>query len=211
MNIDNLTNNSIIDDWDAIIAADDYSTPIPSGTYEAEAVKGECGTNHNNTDEYVITWKLTKGEHKGRHLWSHFYLTPKAAPMTKRELTRLGITSPKQNVPAGTICRLQVVLRQTDNATYYNDVKRFDVLRVEPQEQDPFAPTKEPEVVAPATSDSFDELEQDPEFLKRRAEQRRQYVLSMNARKVYGDDDHDPTEEEWLAQQEAEAKRKGEE
>ncbi len=211
MNIDDLTNNSVIDNWDSIIAADDYSTPIPSGNYEAEAVRGECGTNHNNTDEYVITWKLTKGEHMGRHLWSHLYLTAKAAPMAKRELTRLGIASPRDTIVPGTICRLQVVLRQTDNATYYNDVKRFDVLRVEPQEQDPFAPPEpnKPEVVAPTNSDSFDELEQDPEFLKRRKEQHRQYIVAMNARKVYADDDEPPTEEEWLAQQEAE--RKGEE
>ena len=49
--------------------------------------------------------------------------------------------------------RVQVVKRQRDNGTEYNEVKRFDVLR---REENPFAPdlTQNPEVATKSTDTS---------------------------------------------------------
>lgn len=132
------------DRWSSTIPAGDFG-PLPSGEYECDVSRGELETSRTKrTPGYQIEFTVRDGEFKGRKVWHDCWLTPAALPQTKRDLMKLGITSPEQMerpLPRGIVCKVKVVLRRDNDGTERNKVQRFDVLRVETPEPDPFAPT----------------------------------------------------------------------
>lgn len=128
--------------WNSTAAADDFG-PLPSGTYTCRLLNGELRQARTGTPEYVLTFKVLDGEHKGRQVWHSLYLTPAALPMAKRDLGKLGVTALEQleqPVPKRIRCKVQVVLRQDDDKTERNRVRTFEAIGVDPPEVDPFAP-----------------------------------------------------------------------
>jgi len=139
MGLSDFFKNNLNELWDKTAAADDYS-PLPSGTYEMEAIKG--GTFEaakKGTPGYKITWRVRGGEYDSRLVWQDLWLTPKGLPMAKQALQKLGVTPATIERPLqdGIVARVQLVQRQRDDGTLYNEIKRFDVQRIE---VDPFAP-----------------------------------------------------------------------
>ena len=139
----NTGNGRNIDElWNSTAAANDFA-PLPGGTYVCRLNSGELRQARTGTAEYKLTFKVLDGEHKGRWVWHSLYLTPAALPMTKRDLAKLGVTSPEQleqPVPKGIRCRVQVVLRRGDDGIERNRVRTFEVLGIDPPQLDPFAP-----------------------------------------------------------------------
>jgi len=124
------------------LAADDFGA-LPSGTYTCRLTSGELRKARTGTPEYVLTFKVLDGEHKGRQVWHSLYLTRAALPMAKRDLAKLAVTSLEQleqPIPKGIRCKVRVVLRRDDDETERNRVRSFEVLGVDPPEVDPFAP-----------------------------------------------------------------------
>jgi hypothetical protein len=137
--------------WDSTEAATDY-TPIPSGTYEMEAVRGKRFDSKQGTPGYKITWRVKDGELEGRLVWQDLWLTKAALPMTKRDLAKLGIQSGEQldkPLADGIVAKVQLVRKAADSGTEYNEVKRFDGVRVE---SDPFSPMDGPDTLPPDES-----------------------------------------------------------
>ena len=90
-----------------------------------------------------IRFDVCEGEHSGRALFHDCWLTPRALPMARRDLHKLGLDSLDKletaSVPPGRIrCRVRVALRRGDDGQEYNFVRHFDVIGVD--ERDPFAP-----------------------------------------------------------------------
>ena len=118
----------------------DTQQPLPSDAYECEAIKGELFTSKSGTKGYKITWQVVSGEHTGRWIWQDLWLSAKAMAFSKERLKHVGINTSEQlsqPIPAGRICKLVVVQRQSDNGQFYSEVKSVEFLR---QEVDPFAP-----------------------------------------------------------------------
>ena len=133
---------NINDLWNKTAAADDFK-PLPPGSYVCRLASGELRQARTGTPEYVLTFKVLEGEHKGRQVWHSLYLTPAALPMAKRDCAKLGMTSPEQMelpVPRGLRCKVQVSLRKDDNGTEQNRVRTFEVIGIDPPDVDPFAP-----------------------------------------------------------------------
>ena len=128
--------------WNSTTAADDFG-PLPGGSYICRLTSGELRTARTGTPEYVLTFKVLDGDHKGRQVWHSLYLTPAALPMAKRDLAKLGVASLEQleqPIPQGIRCKVRVVLRRDDDETERNRVRSFEVLGVDPPEVHPFAP-----------------------------------------------------------------------
>ena len=136
------TENDIAKLWDTTEAATDYK-PIPPGTYIAHLTDGQLDQSRNGTPCFKATFKVIEGPHEGRRLWWEIWLTPKAMPMAKRDLIKLGITRPEQMeqpVPQWLRCRVQVVIHQDDDRAERNRVKDVEVIGRDTPEADPFAP-----------------------------------------------------------------------
>ncbi|MEK6643636.1 MAG: DUF669 domain-containing protein [Planctomycetota bacterium] len=132
--------------WDTSKTAEDFK-PIPAGTYTARIASGEITKAKTGTAGYKLTFEIIEGEHTGRLCWHDVWLTPAAMPMAKRDLGKLGIAELEQlekPFPKGVVCEIKVVLRKDDDGTEHNRVKRFDVIRIDKPEADPFAPKDEP-------------------------------------------------------------------
>jgi len=129
--------------WDSTQAADEFA-PLPAGKYVCHLVEGELTNSaKKQTPGYKMTFKVIEGEHEGRKVWHDIWLTPAAMSMAKRDLARLGITSPQQleqPVPRWLRCHVVVVLRADDNGIERNAVKTFDVTGKDEPAADPFAP-----------------------------------------------------------------------
>lgn len=128
--------------WNSTAGADDFG-PLPGGTYNCRLTSGELRQARTGTPEYVLTFRVLDGDHKGRRVWHSLYLTPAALPMAKRDLKRLGVTALEQlekPIPKGIRCKVQVILRKDDDGTERNRVRTFEVLGIDPPEVDPFAP-----------------------------------------------------------------------
>jgi len=128
--------------WDSTEAAGDFE-PLPSGWYECWASRGELDESRNGTPGYKLTFTVRGGEFEDRKLWHDLWLTPAALPMTKRDLSRIGITTPEQMeqpLPQGIVCRVQVTLRRGDDSIERNNVRRFEFVGIEKPEPDAFAP-----------------------------------------------------------------------
>ncbi|HUY35375.1 MAG TPA: DUF669 domain-containing protein [Pirellulales bacterium] len=134
---------TLADAWGRTEAAGELE-PLPAGEYVAAIERGELFTSKTKcTPAYKLTLRVVEGEHADRRLWCDVWLTPAALPVAKRDLSKLGITDLDQlerPLPEGIVCAVKVSLRKADDGAEYNRVKRFDVLRIDAPEGDPFAP-----------------------------------------------------------------------
>jgi hypothetical protein len=119
--------------WEQTEAAGDYG-PLPKGIYVARVMSGELFTSKGGTPGYKLRFKVLEGEYAGRQFWHDLWLTPAALPMTKRDLGRIGITSPdqlEQPLPLGIRCQVKLALRRNDDGTEYNHVRAFEVVSID--------------------------------------------------------------------------------
>jgi hypothetical protein len=132
--------------WNSTEAAGEL-TPVPKGVYECRLVSGELRNSPTKgTPGYKILFEITEGDYSGRKVFHDLWLTPAAMPMAKRDLARLGITTPQQleqAVPKGIRCTVAVIVRQDDDGAVYNAVKKFEVTGRDEPVADPFAPNDE--------------------------------------------------------------------
>lgn len=120
-------------EFNDVDAAPEYE-PLPAGEYEAGLVSGSFSESRQGTPGYTITFEIRDGEQAGRRLSDTLWLTPAAIPFTKRDLSKLGITSfeqMKRPVPEGIVCRLRVALRRDDDGTQYNKLRSWEPVRLE--------------------------------------------------------------------------------
>lgn len=128
--------------WNTTKAAEDFA-PIPAGVYSARIVAGEITKAKTGTPGYKLTFEIIDGDCVGRRVWHDIWLTEAAIAMAKRDLGKLGITALEQletPFPQGLVCEIKVALRKDDDGTEHNRVRRFDVIRIDKPEADPFAP-----------------------------------------------------------------------
>ena len=129
--------------WDNSEAAEDFA-PLPAGAYIARIVSGELFTSKTKgTPGYKLAFCVLEGDHVGRQFWHDTWLTPAAMPMAKRDLGKLGVTAIEQlerPLPPGIRCRVKLALRKDDDGTEYNQVRSFEVIGIDPPEEDAFAP-----------------------------------------------------------------------
>lgn len=128
--------------WQSTKAAEDFA-PLPAGEYVAAIEAGELFTAKSGTAGYKLTFRVAEGEYAGRRFWCDIWLTEAAVSLAKRDLAKIGVASLDQlerPLPQGIVCAVKVVLRQDDDGSDYNRVKRFDVLRIDAPAPDPFAP-----------------------------------------------------------------------
>lgn len=135
----------LADAWGSTKAAEDF-TPLPAGDYVAAIEAGELFTAKSGTGGYKLTFRVVEGEYTGRRFWCDIWLTEAAISLAKRDLAKIGVTSLDQlerPLPSGIICAVKLVLRQDDDGSDYNRVKRFEVVRIDAPQADPFAPTND--------------------------------------------------------------------
>lgn len=131
------------DVWDDTVPAGEFR-PIPSGEYVCHITRGELEASRTRgTPGYKLEFTVIEGDYKGRRVWHDCWLTPAAMPQSKRDLGKLGITSPEQMerpLPRWFRCRVTVVLRRDDDGIERNRVRSFEVIGIDKPEADPFAP-----------------------------------------------------------------------
>ena len=129
--------------WESTEAAGDFGA-IPRGEYVCHVTTGELESSRTkSTPGYKIEFTILDGEFKGRKLWHDCWLTPAALPQSKRDLGKLGITSPamlERPLPRGIRCKVTAVLRKGDDGVERNRVRSFEVIGIDTPETDPFAP-----------------------------------------------------------------------
>lgn len=142
-----VNNNDILDLFDSAEVAADFG-PLPKGTYVALAVSGKLEKARTGTEGYTVEFRVIEGKYAGRRLWMTRYITEAAMSYTKRDLVKLGIDSKAklhQPFPANRlVCELIVVVRKRDDGTEKNEIRDFEVIRVQAPTVDPFAPAGEP-------------------------------------------------------------------
>ena len=147
----NGSGGSFDDVWNQTEAAAEFGV-IPRGEYIAHATAGELESSRlKATPGYKVEFTIIEGDHRGRKLWFDAWLTPAALPQTKRDLAKLGITSPAQMerpLPRWFRCKLTVVLRKDDDGIERNKIRSFEVIGIDKPDADPFAPS--------ATGDAFE-------------------------------------------------------
>jgi len=120
--------------FDETEAAPEYA-PVPKGVYSAELSGGELTNSGSGTPGYTLGFTIREGEFAGRRVWHTLWLTPAAMPMTKRDLTKVGITRLEQlerPVPPGIVCQLTVTVRTDDDGETRNRVTRYEVVEIRP-------------------------------------------------------------------------------
>ena len=131
------------DRWNTTEAAGDFGA-VPRGEYVCHVIKGELESSRTNrTPGYKIEFVILDGEYKGRRLWLDCWLTPAALAQSKRDLGKLGITSPEmmeRPLPRGIRCKVVVVLRKDDDNIERNRVRSFEVVGIDKPVIDAFAP-----------------------------------------------------------------------
>ena len=137
--------------WETTEAAKDF-VPLPAGEYIAHIISGELfNSKSNNTPGYKLTFKVIEGDYEGRHFWSDCWLTEAALPMTKRDLSKLGITSFEQldqPLPQGIRVKAKLTLRRDDDGAEYNRLRSFEFVSIDTPIPDPFAPKDKPTEIA---------------------------------------------------------------
>jgi hypothetical protein len=139
----NGSGGSVRQAWDATVAAGEFA-PLPAGTYVARVIHGELANAKTGTPGYKLTFRVVEGEHAGRQFWHDVWLTPAAMPMAKRDLGKLGVASLEQlerPLPPGIRVKVRLALRRDDDGTERNRVKAFEVIGVDPLEDEAFAPS----------------------------------------------------------------------
>ena len=95
---------------------------------------------------------MIDGDFQGRKLWLDCWLTPAALPQSKRDLAKLGITSPaqmEQPLPKWIRCHVTAVVRRDDDGIERNKVQNFDAVGIDQPEADAFAPQPTGEAADP--------------------------------------------------------------
>jgi hypothetical protein len=144
---DILANGGDADDmkrlWESTEAAGELA-PLPAGEYVAHVVGGELSASRTNaTPGYKLTFKVCEEPFEGRQFWHDCWLTPAALPQSKRDLGKLGVVSLEQleqPLPRGIRCKVKLALRRDDDGTERNRVRSFEVVGIDPPDDDPFAP-----------------------------------------------------------------------
>lgn len=135
--------NNFNDQWNATEAAGDFR-PVPRGEYVCHVTKGELESSRSKgTPGYGIEFTILDGDFKGRKLWHDCWLTPAALAQSKRDLGKLGITSPEmmeRPLPKWLRCKVTAVVRRDDDGIERNRVRSFEVIGIDTPEADPFAP-----------------------------------------------------------------------
>jgi hypothetical protein len=130
--------------WSQVKAAPDFGQVLPPGLYTCRIREGRFDTSRKGTPGYTIEFEILDGDFAGRRLWRTLWFTEDAKRGTKRDLDKLGVTDPETQLqaplPRGIICAVRVSVEADDKGNDVNRVRAFDVLRVEPPEQEPFAP-----------------------------------------------------------------------
>jgi hypothetical protein len=133
--------------WGETQAAEDFA-PLPTGEYVARIVGGELFTSKTKgTAGYKLAFRVLAGDHQGRQFWHDVWLTPAALPMAKRDLAKLGVSTLEQlerPLPPGIRCKVKLALRRDDDGAEHSRVKHFEVVGIDPPEQDAFAPIDSP-------------------------------------------------------------------
>jgi hypothetical protein len=131
--------------WNSTEAAPE-TRPLPKGTYKVLIIKGVVCESRTGTRGFRITFRVEEGEYAGRVFWQTAWLSERAMPYAKRDLLKLGITSPAQlsapYPPPGmrVHAHANVVLRKDDDGSERNEVRNFEVLSHEEEPKDEFAP-----------------------------------------------------------------------
>jgi hypothetical protein len=124
--------------WNQTAAAGDFG-PLPPGEYICRVLSGELFTSkHKNTPGYKLTLQVAEGDFAGRRCWPEWWLTPAALPMLKRDLGKIGITTPEQlerPLPPAILVRIKLALHRDDDGNESNKLKSFEFHGVE---EDPF-------------------------------------------------------------------------
>ena len=140
------------DRWNSTEAAGDFG-PVPRGVYVCHATKGELESSRSkSTPGYKVEFTVIDGDFKGRKLWADFWLTPAALPQSKRDLAKLGITSPaqmEQPLPKWIRCKVTAVVWRDDDGIERNKVQTFDAVGIDKPEADAFAPKPPGEAADP--------------------------------------------------------------
>jgi hypothetical protein len=135
----------INDDWGSIPPAPDFGVPVPRGHYITHIIDGALFNAGTGSPGYKVTHEIIEGEHSGRRLWHDLWLTARAKRSAVRDLAKLGIHNKQQleqPIPTRRIrCKVFVVVHEGDDGVKRNVVKSFDVLGIDPPQQDAFAPT----------------------------------------------------------------------
>ncbi len=140
------------DRWNATAAAGEFG-PVPRGVYVCHATKGELESSRSkSTPGYKVEFTVIDGDFLGRKLWLDCWLTPAALPQSKRDLAKLGITSPaqmEQPLPKWIRCNVTAVVRRDDDGIERNKVQTFDAVGIDQPEADAFAPKPPGEAAEP--------------------------------------------------------------
>lgn len=124
--------DDVLDLFEKAEAADDL-LPLPAGTYRCRLTDGKIEAAKTGTVGYVMQFVVSDGEHAGRRLWHHLWLTDRAVSMAKRDLSRLGITTAaqmKEPLPAVFECDVRVALLTEDDGSQKNRVRDFAVVGI---------------------------------------------------------------------------------
>ena len=145
--------------WHATDAAVEFA-PLPRGVYLCHVTGGELASSRTNrTPGYKLEFTVIEGDVKGRKLWIYLWLTPAALPATKRDLAKLGITSPEQmeqQLPRWIRCNVTAVVRKGDDGIERNEVRGFEMLGIDKPEPDAFAPLSTVAAVPPSSEPDDD-------------------------------------------------------
>jgi hypothetical protein len=128
--------------FDNTEAANEF-TLLPAGTYTCRVASGSRHQSRSGTPSYRLEFAVDRGNHTGRKLWLDLWLTANAMPSSKRDLLKLRIDSAhklNQELPAGYLADVRVVLRKDDSGTERNEVRSFTVIGFDPPKPDTFAP-----------------------------------------------------------------------
>jgi hypothetical protein len=116
--------------FDQAGAAGDIS-PLPPGRYRCRISEAAFRASKKKTPGYELTFTVAEGAYAGRKVWHTLWLTEAAIRMSKRDLAKLGITSFSmldEHDPTGTVCDVQVVIRNDNEGRQRNNVRSFDVV-----------------------------------------------------------------------------------
>ncbi len=112
---------------------------IPAGEYFAAVSGGEFyRTPRKRTPAYRVEFRLLLDEGLSRGLYHLFFLTPRALPMAKRDLSKLGVSDVTKPVPPVIRCRARVGTRTLDDGRQVNAILYFERLPDADAESDPF-------------------------------------------------------------------------
>ena len=135
--------------WDSTEAAEDFGSPLPAGEYVCHVVSCDLFNSHTKgTPGVKLSFRVIEGDHASRIFWHDIWLTPAALPMAKRDLAKLGVIRLEQlekPLPPGIRCKVKLAHRCDDNGAEFNRVRSFEVIGIDPPEEDAFAPIDTPQ------------------------------------------------------------------